>query len=77
MTGDWAAEIKWLRDNLPEFAEAVVVLTGSSAHSLTRGAGTLALRRGHVDRTDRTLMPMGFRAFASIWYPALADLPVL
>jgi predicted AAA+ superfamily ATPase len=77
VTGDWAAEIKWLRDNLAEFAEAVVVLTGSSAQSLTRGAGTLAGRRGKVDRTDRTLMPMGFRAFASIWHPALTDLPVL
>ena len=77
VSGEWAAELKWLRDNLPEFAAAVVVLTGSSAHSLTRGAGTLAGRRGQVDGTDRTLMPMGFRAFASVWYPAVTELPVL
>lgn len=77
VTGDWAAEIKWLRDNLPEFAEAVVVLTGSSAGSLTNAAGTLAGRRGQVDDTDRTLMPLGFREFALLWYPDLANLPVL
>lgn len=75
--GDWATEIKWLRDNLAEFSDATVVLTGSSAHALTSGAGTLAGRRGKVDRTDRTLMPMGFRQFASIWHPGLRDLPVL
>jgi predicted AAA+ superfamily ATPase len=77
VSGEWATEVKWLRDNLAEFADATVVLTGSSAQSLTRGSGTLAGRRGQVDGTDRTLMPMGFRAFASIWYPAVAELPVL
>lgn len=75
--GDWATQVKWLRDNHPEFANATVVLTGSSAAELTAGAGVLAGRRGRAARTDRTLLPMGFRTFASIWNPELADLPHL
>lgn len=77
MTGDWATQIKWLRDNLAEFRDATVVLTGSSAAELTQAAGTLAGRRGPVTNSDRTLMPMGFRTFASLWHPDLATLPVL
>jgi len=75
VVGDWATQVKWLRDNHPEFADATVVLTGSSASALTAGAGTLAGRRGPVARVDRTLMPMGFRAFASVWHPGLSTLP--
>ena len=80
VNGDWATEVKWLRDNVVEFAEATVVLTGSSSHALTQGAGTLAGRRGRrgrVERADRTLMPMGFREFAAVWHPGVRSLPVL
>lgn len=75
--GDWATQIKWLRDNDAGFGDATVVLTGSSAASLTAGAGVLAGRRGRVPDVDRTLMPMGFRTFAATWKPDLLALPVL
>jgi len=54
-----------------------VVLTGSSAGALTAAAGVLAGRRGRVEQADRTLMPMGFRSFAAVWHPEIAELPVL
>ncbi|MCL2466911.1 MAG: AAA family ATPase [Micrococcales bacterium] len=66
VTGNWAQQIKWLRDNDPEFASATVVLTGSSARQLTAASGVLAGRRGTAPNTDRTLMPMGFATFARI-----------
>lgn len=75
--GDWATQIKWLRDNDPAFAEATVILTGSNAEGLTSAAGTLAGRRGRVPDTDRTLLPMGFRTFAQLLQPELATLPRL
>lgn len=77
VTGDWATQIKWLRDNHPEFASATVVLTGSSAGALTAASGVLAGRRGRIEHADRTLMPMGFRSFAAIWHPEITDLPIL
>lgn len=75
--GDWATQVKWLRDNDPAFGDATVVLTGSNAEGLTAAAGVLAGRRGRVSRTDRTLLPMGFRTFCSLLRPELADLPQL
>lgn len=75
--GDWATQIKWLRDNEPSFADATVVLTGSNAEGLTSAAGTLAGRRGRVTGTDRTLLPIGFRTFARLLVPELAGLPQL
>jgi predicted AAA+ superfamily ATPase len=75
--GDWATQVKWLRDNDPTFTSATVVLTGSNAESLTSAAGTLAGRRGRVADTDRTLLPMGFRTFAQLLTPELAALPRL
>src|SRR5882672_11969484 len=39
VTGDWATQLKWLRDNDPEFGDATVVLTGSNAAALTAAAG--------------------------------------
>jgi predicted AAA+ superfamily ATPase len=75
--GDWASQIKWLRDNIGEFHDATVVLTGSSAQELTKGSGILAGRRGRISRTDRTLLPMGFRTFAQTWYADLGSLPHL
>ena len=75
VTGDWAQQIKWLRDNDPELAAATVVLTGSSAGQLTVASGVLAGRRGTAPDTDRTLVPMGFATFARILDDSLpADL---
>lgn len=71
--GGWPEQLKWLRDNDPEFSRATVVLTGSSAAGLTEAAGALAGRRGHGVHLDRTLLPMGFRTFARyavrLWQP--------
>ena len=63
VTGNWAEQIKWLRDNDPDFRAATVVLTGSNAAALTTAAGDLAGRRGKLPNLDRTLLPMGFRTF--------------
>jgi uncharacterized protein len=77
VTGEWATQVKWLRDNDPSFAAATVVLTGSNAEGLTSAAGTLAGRRGQVADTDRTLLPIGFRSFAGLLRPQLSELPRL
>lgn len=63
LTGDWPAQVKWLRDNDGSFRDATVVLTGSNASGLTEAAGALAGRRGTAGNLDRTLLPMGFRSF--------------
>jgi len=65
VTGNWAEQIKWLRDNDPGFRAATVVLTGSNAAALTDAAGVLAGRRGKLTNLDRTLLPMGFRTFVA------------
>lgn len=70
-TGDWATQVKWLRDNDPTFSTDTVTLTGSNAESLTAAAGTLAGRRGRAHRADRTLLPIGFRTFARLLQPNL------
>ncbi|MCL1898427.1 MAG: AAA family ATPase, partial [Micrococcales bacterium] len=69
--GDWSQQIKWLRDNDPDFSEATVVLTGSSASQLTTASGVLAGRRGPSLDTDRTLAPMGFATFARLFHDGL------
>lgn len=66
VTGSWAQEVKWLRDNDPAFREATVVLTGSNATALTEAGGDLAGRRGRATHLDRALLPIGFRTFASL-----------
>lgn len=80
MTGNWAEQIKWLRDNDPGFRAATVVLTGSNAAALTVAAGVLAGRRGKLTNLDRTLLPMGFRTFvehvASAPLPTTPQLPL-
>ena len=74
VAGDWASQVKWLRDNDAEFANDTVVLTGSSADQLTQAAGVLAGRRGKGEGpTDRTLLPIGFRGFARLMDPDLPD----
>lgn len=65
VTGPWDQQVKWLRDNDSEFHASTVVLTGSNANALTEAAGALAGRRGSGTRLDRTLLPMGFRTFAT------------
>jgi uncharacterized protein len=71
VNGDWATQVKWLRDNDPGFRDAIVVLTGSNAAALTAAADTLAGRRGPDAATDRTLLPIGFRTFTTLVRPAL------
>jgi uncharacterized protein len=73
VTGDWAQQIKWLRDNDGDFRDSTVVLTGSNASALTDAAGTLAGRRGTGDALDRTLLPIGFRTFVALVRGALPD----
>ncbi len=73
VTGDWAQQIKWLRDNDADFRHSTVVLTGSNASALTSAAGTLAGRRGTGDSLDRTLLPIGFRTFVALVKGALPD----
>jgi predicted AAA+ superfamily ATPase len=70
----WPAAIKNLRDTT-DFADDCVVLTGSSAKDLDDATKELAGRRGPAKRSDRTLLPMNFRAFASAI--GLANLPAL
>lgn len=80
VSGDWATQIKWLRDNDSGFREATVILTGSNAAALTLASGQLAGRRGTVPNLDRTLLPMGFRSFVAqligITGPNKAPLPL-
>lgn len=73
--GGWPHQIKWLRDNDPQFRADTVVLTGSSATGLTDSIGTLAGRRGPAASPDRTLLPMGFRSFARFAIGANAPPP--
>ena len=66
--GEWAEEIKWLRDNDLDFQSSTVVLTGSNARSLSEAIGALAGRRGRGMGRDknRTLLPMGFSTFVKL-----------
>jgi hypothetical protein len=75
--GDWPAQIKWLRDNDPDFGADTVVLTGSDATALTQAAGTLPGRRGQNLRVGRTLLPVGFRTFVHLVEPEPPEAPSL
>lgn len=70
--GNWAQRIKWLRDNT-SFGLDCVVLTGSSARDLEEATKALAGRHGTAVAPNRTLLPMGFRAFCDA--TGLQDLP--
>ena len=72
ITDGWPPAIKWLRDNDGRFALDTVVLTGSSAANLTEAVKALAGRRGNAVNSDRILLPMSFRDFATIRF---ADAP--
>ena len=65
VSGDWAQQLKWLRDNDEQFRRDTVVLTGSNARALAEAGGVLAGRRGRGAHLDRILLPMGFRTFAT------------
>jgi uncharacterized protein len=69
----WPESIKWLRDNTT-FGEDCVVLTGSSTRDLADSQKALAGRLGAAGRSDRLLLPMGFRRFACLM--GLGDLPL-
>lgn len=69
----WPESIKWLRDNTA-FGADCVVLTGSSARDLADSQKELAGRLGNPGRSDRLLLPMGFRRFAGLM--DLGDLPL-
>ncbi len=60
----WSSVIKYLRDTDGQFADACVVLAGSSARDLRDATSDLAGRRGPIIDSDRLLLPMGFRDFA-------------
>lgn len=74
ITDGWPATIKWLRDN-STFRDDCVVLTGSSSRDLLEAQNELAGRRGNARRSDRYLMPMGFRSFARAIVGSLAQAP--
>jgi len=68
ISGDWARQIKWLRDNDNQFRQATVVLTGSNAVGITEAIGVLAGRRGKGVNLDRIALPLGFRTFVNLVY---------
>jgi len=69
VSGDWAATVKWLRDNHGPFRDATVVVTGSNASKLTEAIGLWAGRRGGASDVDRTMLPIGFRTFVDLLLP--------
>jgi predicted AAA+ superfamily ATPase len=68
----WPESIKWLRDNTA-FGDDCVVLTGSSARDLADAQKQLAGRLGPAAPSDRLLLPMSFRSFATA--VGLSNLP--
>ena len=73
ITDGWPPAIKWLRDNDARFALDTVVLTGSSAADLSEAVKALAGRRGDAVNSDRVLLPMSFRDFATARAAAVPD----
>lgn len=59
---NWQKLIKKLRD-IGILENVTVILTGSSAHDLKRGAERMAGRRGEINNPDRVLLPMDFSEF--------------
>ncbi len=58
----WQRLIKKFKDE-GSFTDLALVLTGSSAHDLKKGAERMAGRRGTVENPDRVLLPMSFLQF--------------
>jgi uncharacterized protein len=74
--GTWSAIVKSGRDG--ELARDCVVLTGSSSRGLRDATKNLAGRRGPTGRSDRVLLPAGFRRFCRLTRVTdLPDVPVL
>lgn len=74
--GGWSAAVKDARD--ADLRSDGMVLTGSSTRGLREAAKDLAGRRGRADRSDRLLLPAGFRSFCRLTSVELAsDLPVI
>jgi hypothetical protein len=62
----WSEIVKELRDNSPLRRDCVVV-TGSSARGLREAVDNLAGRRGpDAAKSDRLVLPMGFRTFCAL-----------
>ncbi len=66
---DWQKGIKHLVDN-GRLSTAGMVLTGSNASDLRRGAERLPGRRGSISNPDRVLLPLRFREFVNLLHPA-------
>ncbi len=59
---NWQKLIKKLRD-IGVLENVTVILTGSSAYDLKKGAERMAGRRGEINNPDRVLLPMDFSEF--------------
>lgn len=73
---EWVSQVKSLRDNTA-LRRDCVVLSGSSAERLEEARKAFAGRRGKVERPDRTLLPMGFRAFCAVSGIELPQIPTV
>ena len=74
IVGDWVSRVKWLRDNT-SLGDDCVVLSGSSSQRLEDATKDFAGRRGSAAATNRTLLPMSFRAFCAVIGTELPDVP--
>ena len=73
----WPDVVKDLRDNT-DFGLDCLVLSGSSAADLQESRKALAGRHGPVGaEANRTLLPMGFRAFCAALGVIIPDLPTV
>jgi predicted AAA+ superfamily ATPase len=68
---DWQRGIKHLAD-MGLLERAFVILTGSSAADLRRGAERLPGRRGDIATPDKVLLPLCFREYVRLVQPELA-----
>jgi len=68
---DWQRGIKHLAD-MGMLERAFVILTGSSATDLRRGAERLPGRRGDIATPDKVLLPLCFREYIKLVQPELA-----
>lgn len=67
---DWARAVVYLREHVPSFRSATVILTGSSAFDLVASGDLLHGRRGRSSRPlDRLHMPMSFRDYVVVRAP--------
>ncbi len=75
---DWARAVVYLREHVPSFRSATVILTGSSAFDLVASGDLLHGRRGRsARRLDRLHMPMSFRDYVAVRAPHALPSPRL